>query len=66
MSSLQDREEAHRREMEFRNRLRSEFGFYAENCLRIRTKTGDVVPFRLRRAQIALEASIADQLHRLG
>lgn len=36
---------------EVRARLRNDLEFYARNCLMIRTKAGDVEPFRFNKAQ---------------
>lgn len=42
-------------------RLRDDFEFFARNCLRIRTKTGDIVPFQLNRAQRYLHETLERQ-----
>lgn len=43
-------------------RLSDEFEFFARNCLKIRTKTGDVIPFKLNRAQRFLHEKLEAQL----
>lgn len=49
-----------------RRRLRDDFPFYAEKCLRIRTKDKGVVPFKLNAAQAYLHSLAEDQLRRTG
>lgn len=43
-------------------RLRDDFEFFARNCLFIRTKSGEVVPFRLNRAQRFLHERLQKRL----
>lgn len=47
-------------------RLNSDFEFFARAYLRIRTKAGDVVPFRLNRAQRRLHERLEEQVKRRG
>lgn len=47
-------------------RLRDDFPFFARNCLRIRTKSGEIVPFRLNRAQQFLHARLEMQVEAKG
>ncbi len=42
-------------------RLRTDFPFYAANCLKIVTKQGKLVPFQLNRAQIALDRKLEER-----
>lgn len=45
-------------------RLADDFEFFARNCLFIRTKSGDVIPFKLNRAQQFLHEKLQNQLAR--
>lgn len=47
-------------------RLRDDFPYFAKHCLRIRTKTGQVVPFKLNRAQMYLHERLEDQRRKTG
>ena len=47
-------------------RLRDDFEFFAAHCLKIRTKTGQVVPFRLNRAQRFLHQRLEAQRRKTG
>jgi len=47
-------------------RLRDDFGYFAKNCLRIRTKAGEVRPFQLNRAQIYLHSKLEQQREKTG
>ena len=49
-----------------RTRLREDFEFYARNCLRVRTKSGAVMPFDLNRAQQYIHCKIEEQRLRAG
>ncbi len=49
-----------------RERLLTEFTFYARKCLKIRTKSAKVIPFRLNKAQRYLDSRIEDQRRRTG
>jgi len=60
LASLSDREKA------VRIKLRDDFQHYASRCLRIRTKAGDVAPFKLNRSQIYLHERLQKQLREKG
>lgn len=47
-------------------RCRDDFEFFALTCLKIRTKSGDVIPLRLNRAQWFLHARLQKQLEKGG
>lgn len=47
-------------------RLRDDFPFFARNCLRIRTKGGQIVPFVLNRAQRFLHDRLESQRRETG
>lgn len=47
-------------------RLRDDFEFFARNCLFIRTKSGEVKPFRLNRAQKLLHQRLEAQRRKTG
>lgn len=47
-------------------RLDSDFAYFARAMLKIRTKTGEVVPFELNQAQKRLHDKLEDQLRRTG
>jgi hypothetical protein len=47
-------------------RLRSDFQFFAKHCLKIRTKSGAVVPFKLNRAQLYLHERLEAQRRKTG
>ncbi len=49
-----------------RERLLTEFTFYASKCLKIRTKNARVIPFQLNKAQLYLDSRIEDQRKRTG
>lgn len=53
-------------ERELRARLKDDFPFYAEKCLKIRLKPGNVVPFTLKRAQKHIIARIDEQFKKTG
>lgn len=46
--------------------LKNDFSYYAKNCLRIRTKSGEVRPFVLNKAQIYIHQRIEEQRERTG
>lgn len=54
------------REREIRQRLKDDFEHYAPRCLRIRTKSGKIVPFTLNRAQRYIHERLQDQLRTSG
>lgn len=58
--SLNDREKA------IRQRLKDDFLHYAPRCLKIRTKSGKVVPFELNEAQRIIHAAVQQQLADTG
>lgn len=47
-------------------RLRDDFEFFARNCLKIRTKTGAIVPFKLNQAQKFLHDKLEAQRRKTG
>jgi hypothetical protein len=60
MNSMDEREKA------IRKRLRNDFYHYAEKCLKIRTKLGQVQPFQLNAAQEHIHEVIEEQLRTTG
>jgi hypothetical protein len=54
------------RELALRRTLKEDFGAYAAACLKIRTKSGEVHPFRMNRSQRYLHERLQDQLARTG
>ena len=53
-------------ERAIRLRLRDDFEYYAPRCLKIRTKSGKVQPFRLNAAQIYLHTQLEQQKAKTG
>jgi len=53
-------------ELRIRRKFRDDFAYYAPRCLKIRAKSGAVIPFRLNKAQIYLHQRAEDQLKRTG
>ena len=51
---------------ELRKRLKEDFEFYAEKVLKIRSKSGDIVPFIINRQQKALDDIIEKELKEKG
>ena len=47
-------------------RLKEDFAYYAEHCLRIRTKSGSVQSFKLNRAQLYIHERIEKQRRETG
>lgn len=47
-------------------RLRDDFAYFARHCLRIRTKTGEIVPFQLNQAQRFLHERLEQQRRKTG
>lgn len=47
-------------------RLKSDYKLYAENVLNIRTKSGEIKPFKLNQSQIYLHEKIEDMRERTG
>lgn len=60
MSSLSDRERA------IRQKLKDNFAHYADRCLKVRTKAGETVPFRINRSQQYLHARLEAQKEKTG
>ncbi|GLS44374.1 hypothetical protein [Methylobacterium brachythecii] len=54
------------RELAIRRRLREDFEHYAPRCLRIRTKSGKIVPFTLNKAQLYIHERLEAQLRTTG
>ena len=54
------------RELNLRRTLKHDFEAYARACLKIRTKSGDVHPFRLNRSQLYLHNRLEAQLRTKG
>lgn len=52
--------------MAIRKRLLTDFEFYAAKCLKIRTKTAEIVPFKLNRAQRLFLDAILKQWQETG
>lgn len=55
-----------RRERAIRQRLKDDFQHYAAKCLRIRTKSGKILPLDLNRAQIYLHERLESQKSHTG
>lgn len=53
-------------ELVVRQRLKDDFLHYAEKCLKIRTKSGAVVPFTMNTAQLHIHYCLEEQLERTG
>lgn len=53
-------------EAEVRQRLRDDFDFYSRNCLSIRTKSGELLPFEMNAAQRYIHERIEEQRERTG
>lgn len=49
-----------------RQKLKDDFGFYARNCLKIRTKDAGVQPFELNRAQTHIHNKLEEQREKTG
>jgi len=49
-----------------RQRLKDDFEFYARNCLFIRTKAGEVLPFTLNDAQAYIHQRLEEQRAKIG
>jgi hypothetical protein len=49
-----------------RTELLTNFPIFAETCLKIRTKTGDIAPFRLNKAQQYIDQKLNEQLRATG
>lgn len=53
-------------EIEVLKRLKFDFPFFAKEALRIRSKTGEIVPFKLNRAQLHLHDRLEEMRKRKG
>lgn len=51
---------------ETQRKLKYDFPFFAEKNLKIRNKSGALVPFKLNKAQLYLQSRVEDQLKRTG
>lgn len=58
--------EAHKRRLEIRKRLKDDFDYYAQKALKIRTKDGDIVNLKLNEAQKRLLEMVNAQLAHEG
>ena len=47
-------------------KLKTDFPFYAKKCLKIKTKSGEVVPFVLNKAQLYIHSRLEEQKARTG
>jgi len=47
-------------------KLKTNFPHFAANCLKVKSKSGDVIPFKLNRVQLYLHDKLEDQLKRNG
>lgn len=54
------------RELAIRQRLKDDFLHYAEKCLNIRTKSGEIKPFQLNQAQLYIHEQIEKQRRSTG
>jgi hypothetical protein len=54
------------KQLETRKRLRDDFTFYCQNCVKIRTKDGTIAPLILNRVQKRFVERITDQMLRTG
>ncbi len=48
-------------ENQVRLRLRDDFPFYAKNCLKIRSKSGEIIPFEMNKAQLHIHKLVEQQ-----
>ncbi len=53
-------------EKAIRQKLKDDFVHYAQKCLKIRTKTGDIGPFELNKAQLHIHQQLENQLGQTG
>lgn len=51
---------------EVARRLKAEFPYFASKCLQIRTKSGEIRPFELNRAQLFIHAALQKQIDETG
>lgn len=54
------------RERKIRQRLKDDFEHYAAKCLRIRTKSGSIVPLELNEAQRYIHERVEEQRRKIG
>ena len=54
------------REKAIRQRLKDDFVHYADKCLKIRTKDGEITPFKLNQAQLYIHDQLEQQLADTG
>jgi hypothetical protein len=54
------------REKQIRQKLKDDFVHYASKCLKIRTKSGEIMPFLLNQGQKHIHSSIEDQRRKTG
>jgi len=54
------------KEREIRQRLKNDFQHYAHKCLKIRTKSGQVVPLELNEAQLYIHKLVEEQRAKTG
>jgi hypothetical protein len=52
--------------IEVRKRLYNDFPFYAKHALKIRTKDGEIVPFKLNHAQAILQKAVEEEVEARG
>lgn len=53
-------------ERRIRTRLRDDYAHYSKKCLKIRTKSGEILPLELNRAQAHVHELVEDQRRRTG
>ncbi len=56
----------HDREIQIRQKLKSDFIHYADKCLKIRSKSGEIAPFRLNKAQLHIHSQLEMQKQETG
>lgn len=54
------------KERSIRQRLKNDFPHYAQKCLKIRTKSGKVVPLELNEAQLYIHKKVEEQREKTG
>lgn len=54
------------RERAIRQRLKNDFPHYAEKCLKVRTKAGEIEPLILNRSQLYVDGKLNGQIARTG
>ena len=59
-------DDSEQREIDIRRRLRAEFPYFAAKCLKIRTKSGAILPLELNRAQQFLHDEAEKMLQETG